>query len=223
MDDIGWWAEGKDDEAVAKLSQAATVSIDRGSQNGVAFDHGKTEAALFSRRRKADSEATVMIDINSIRFNKEAIRWLGIWLDSQLTLKRHHARRMKDGKNALTRLQRLTGQLGLSPANCRKVMTACIQSVPMFGAVLWWKGDLAKRTQGRADEIQLLVNQEARATTGLFWMTNLGALSVESGLRTASTQLENRQRRFGLRLLSLPRGGTRNGRWLEPQRRLGGG
>jgi len=29
---------------------------------------------------------------------------------------------------------------------------------------------------------------------------------MESGLRAASTQLENRQRRFGLRLLSLPQG-----------------
>jgi hypothetical protein len=59
---------------------------------------------------------------------------------------------------------------------------------------------------GQADELQLLVNQEARATTGCFRTTNLGALSMESGLRAATTQLENRQRRFGLRLLSLPQG-----------------
>jgi len=52
----------------------------------------------------------------------------------------------------------------------------------------------------------LLVNQEARATTGCFLTTNLGALSMESGLRAATTQLENKQRRFGLRLLSLPQG-----------------
>ena len=36
--------------------------------------------------------------------------------------------------------------------------------------------------------------------------TNLGALSMESELRAATTQLENRQRRFGLCLLGLPRG-----------------
>jgi len=51
-----------------------------------------------------------------------------------------------------------------------------------------------------------LVNQEARATTGCFRTTNLGALSMESGLSAATTQLENRQRRLGLRLLSLPKG-----------------
>jgi len=78
--------------------------------------------------------------------------------------------------------RQLTGQMGLSPANCRKVMTACIQSVAKFGSELWRKGDHVQGTVGRADELQLLVNQEARATTGCFRTTNLGALSKESGL-----------------------------------------
>jgi len=50
------------------------------------------------------------------------------------------------------------------------------------------------------------VNKQARATTGCFRTTNRGALAMESGLRPATAQLENRQRRFGLRLLSLPDG-----------------
>ena len=106
----------------------------------------------------------------------------------------------------MNRLKRLTGQMGLSPANCRRVMSACVQSVAMFGAELWWKGGNVRGTTGRAEELQLLVNREARATTGAFRTTNLGALSIESGLRPATNQLENRQRRFGLRLLGLPQG-----------------
>jgi ribonuclease HI len=85
-------------------------------------------------------------------------------------------------------------------------MTACVQSAAMFGSELWWKGDLARGTIRQANELQQLVNQEARAVTGCFRTTNLGALSMESGLRAAAAQLENRQRRFGLRLLSLPQG-----------------
>ena len=146
------------------------------------------------------------VGANDVPFNKEATRWLGIWLDDQLSPKEHHAIRMKEGRKAMTRLRRLTGQIGLSPANCRKVMTACVQSTTMFGAELWWKGDYARGTQGRAEAIQRLANQEARATTGCFRTTNLGALSMESGIRAAAAQLENRQRRFGLRLLSLPQG-----------------
>jgi len=201
-------AEGRNDkEVAAKLSQAAAAVIEWAGKNGVAFDQGKTEAAMFWRKKKGTAAAAkVKVGDSEVPFNKEATRWLGVWLDSQLTLKEHHATRLKSGRNAMTRLRRLTGKMGLSPINCRRVMMACVQSVAMFGAELWWKGGNVRGTTGRAEELQLLVNQQARATTGAFRTTNLGALSMESGLRPASNQLENRQRRFGLRLLSLPQG-----------------
>jgi len=206
VDDISWWAEGADDsEVAARLEAAATASLRWAANNGVDVDHGKTEAVMFHRKKTAPT-AKVKVGTSSIAFNKEATRWLGVWLDSQLTLKDHHATRLKQGHKATARLKRLTGQMGLSPANCRKVMTACVQSVAMFGLELWWKGDQVRGTIGQAEELQLLVNQEARATTGCFQTTNLGALSMESGLRAVTRQLENRQRRFGLRLLSLPEG-----------------
>jgi len=62
-----------------------------------------------------------------------------------------------------------------------------------------------------AGELQKLVNQEARAVTGCFRTTNLGALAMESGLRPATAQLDNRQRRFTARLLSLPAGSEARG------------
>ena len=110
---------------------------------------------------------------------------------------------MKETRKALARLQRLTGRMGLLPANWRRVMTACIQVTAMFGAELWWKGKQGG-TDGMAKELQVMVNWEARVTTGCFRTTNQRALVMESGLRPASNQLKNRQRRFGLRLLSLP-------------------
>jgi len=171
VDDISWWAEGRDDEAeAANLAAAATAAIEWAAENGVAFGHSKTEAALFHRKRSTP-RADVKVGGKTVPFSKEATRWLGVWLDSQLTLKGHHAVRMKEGRKAKARLHRLAGQRGLSPANCRKVMTACIQSAAMFGSELWWKGDHVTGTKGRAEELQLLINQEARATTGWFRTT----------------------------------------------------
>jgi len=37
-------------------------------------------------------------------------------------------------------------------------MMACIQSVAVFGAELWWKGAYTPGTMCRAEELQLLVN-----------------------------------------------------------------
>jgi len=120
----------------SKLSEAAAASIDWAARIGVAFDHRKTKAAIF-RRKKTTPMATVKVGANTVLFNKEAARLLGIWLDSQLTLKDHHAIRLKDRKKAMVGLRRLAGQIWLSPANCRKVMTAYIQPVAMFGSELW--------------------------------------------------------------------------------------
>ena len=91
VDDISWWADGTDSRAVAvKLSSAAAASIEWAAKNGVAFDYGKTEATLFHKKRSAPT-ATVSVGNNNVLFNKEATRWLGNWLDAQLSLKQHRA------------------------------------------------------------------------------------------------------------------------------------
>jgi len=116
------------DEAQRQLAWAAN--------NGVAFDHGKIEAALF-RRKKTPSTATSKVGNLDVTFNREATRWLGIWLDSQLTPKlEHRAETMKRGRNTMNRLRRLTGQMGLSPVSCRKVVIVCFQLVAMYGSLL---------------------------------------------------------------------------------------
>jgi hypothetical protein len=76
----------------------------------------------------------------------------------------------------------------------------------MFGSELWWKGEGVEGTIGRAEELQTGVNKQARAVMGCFQTTKMGALALESGLRPATAPLENRKRRFGLRLPSLPDG-----------------
>jgi len=37
----------------------------------------------------------------------------------------------------MNQLRRLTGQMGLSPVNCRKVMMACAHSAAVFDPELW--------------------------------------------------------------------------------------
>jgi hypothetical protein len=149
-------------EVAGKLAEAAKAAIGWADNNGIAFDEGKTEAALFKRKgRGRRAPVSIQVGNKSVPFNPEATRWLGVWLGSQLTLKDHHAIRLKDGKKAMSRLRRLTGQMGLLPVNCRKVMTACIQSVAMFGSELWWKGDRVGGTMGRAEELQKVVHQQA--------------------------------------------------------------
>jgi len=61
------------------------------------------------------------------------------------------------------------------------------------------KGEGKQGIRGGEEELQKLVSQEARAVTGCFRTTNLGALMAEASLRLAVAQLDNRQRRFASR------------------------
>ena len=64
------------------------------------------------------------------------------------------------------RLRRFAGQVGLSPENCRRVQAACVQAAALFGSELWSKGDGAHGTKNRQEDVQKVINQEARAHTG---------------------------------------------------------
>jgi len=94
INDIGWWAQGKNDEAlVANLVEAAAATIEWVEANGVAFDHSKIEVAIFCRKWKS-AKAMVKVGGKEVAFNKEA-RWLRVWLDSCLKLRTYYEVRMK--------------------------------------------------------------------------------------------------------------------------------
>jgi hypothetical protein len=58
----------------------------------------KTEAVLFTKKRKIRQNLAnynIKIQSYNIKFNKEATRWLGIWLDAGLSLKEHRQIRLQ--------------------------------------------------------------------------------------------------------------------------------
>jgi len=109
-----------------------------------------------------------------------------------------HDTRLETARNAQSKMRRIVRQAGLSPENCRRVQSACVHAAALFAAELWWKGDGIYGTQTHQEDLQKLVSQEARHTTGAFRTTNQGALNMESGLHPAATRLDNGLRRFAL-------------------------
>jgi phage terminase small subunit len=70
-------------------------------------------------------------------FNSHATRWLGISIDSYLSLKEHHNSMMSKAYRAEVRLRSLRGKFGLSPENVRKIQVAAVQAVALYGAEIW--------------------------------------------------------------------------------------
>jgi ribonuclease HI len=204
-DDMGFLAPGYSvQEACQKLQEAAQVAIEWGESNLVQFEAKKTEAVLFTRKRGQElrnqiQRARIMVGGHSVSFNSEATRWLGIWLDAGLTLKVHYQTRLRKARNAESRVRSLCRMQGLAPGLVHRIQVAAVQSVALYGAELWWRGQKDQLTG-----MQRMINRQARAITGMLKTTPIGLLNREAGLTPAEVLLEGRQLRYTARLLGLP-------------------
>ena len=119
------------------------MAVKWGLINNVTFDINKTEAILFTKKskiRRNIEQYNIQIQNYVIKFNKEATRWLGIWLDTGLSLKEHYQIRFQKAQQIENKLRAISGTFGLASGLVRRVQIAAIQSVALYGAELWWKG-----------------------------------------------------------------------------------
>lgn len=113
-----------------------------------------------------------------IPFNRQATCWLGIRMDAHLTLIEHHNQCMKSARAAEARLQILTKTYWEVPERLGAFQVACVQAVAPYRNELWWDPS----ELGWRDDLQLLLNRQARSIFGALHMTPWGALMRYSGL-----------------------------------------
>jgi retron-type reverse transcriptase len=202
VDDIGLVTEWDDlEEGTRKLEHIARDAIQWGAHNKVEFEVSKTEVVVFSRRRKilqATRLAAVRIRRQTFTIKQEATKWLGFRLDPKLLFKTHFENRMASAKGALQRISSLSRSSGgLSVNLMRRVAVAAVTSTAMYGSEIWWRGQ-----KDRLEKVQLLLNSQARAITGLLRSTPRTFLWEASCLPTARDLLDHRQTRFAARALN---------------------
>jgi len=205
VDDVGWVATGSDvNRIVRKLEACARESIDWAERRELEFDTAKTEVALFTRRRGSRKHlgpkltAEIRVGNGFVRFDKEATRWLGVWMDAHLTFKEHHNQCMKKARAAEARLRSLTGMYGVVPACVRVAQIACVQTITLYGSELCWDPEEGSWR----DDLQLPLNQQARSTPGVLLTTQRGVLMRDSGLTPVAVALDARQQQLVARLAS---------------------
>jgi hypothetical protein len=107
-------------EACKTLQRAAKVAIEWGVENGVQFDPSKTDAAFFTRwhRKPFTREirgARIMVGGVEAKIKPETVRWLGVILDRQLTLRSHYTTCLQKARGTEMRLRTLCRANGLPP------------------------------------------------------------------------------------------------------------
>ncbi len=205
VDDLAFLTSDRSINKVARLlEKAGKIALKWGTNNSVTYDMSKTEAILFSKARRSKlarqiSETRLKIGGEIVNFNKEATRWLGVWLDSHLSFASHVNERMKKAKAAEFRIKQLSKTYGLSPGLVRRIQIAAVQSVALYGAELWWRNQ-----KNYQKDLQKLINRQARSITGMYQSSPIPSLMSESGLLPAHVLLDFRQRKYAHRILSLP-------------------
>jgi hypothetical protein len=131
----------------------------------------------------------MMVGNGLIRFNNQAMWWLGLWMDANLTFKEHHNRWMKIASAVVAGLSTLMKTYGAVSESIRAFQVACIQAVTQSGSELMWD----PKPVGRRDDLKLLLNQQARCVLGALPTTPGGALVRESGLTPTPVILDSRQ------------------------------
>jgi len=141
---------------------------------------------------------TVKIQVRNgfIRFNKNATCWLGVLMDAHLTFKEHRNRCMKKARLAEARLQNLTNIYGVVLKSISPVEVACVNAVALYGSKLKWDPNKVRRQ----DDLQPVLNRQARYILCAPPTSPRGVLMRESGLTPARVILESRQQQFAARL-----------------------
>ena len=146
MDDLTFLtSDNSINKIVTGLEKTGIIALQQGTSNLVTYNMSKTEAILFSnacrpKLARQIAETRLKIGREVVFFNKEAILWLRTWLDSRLNFASHVSERRQKAKWAEFMIKQLSKTHDLYSELLRRIQIAAVQSVALYRAELWWKG-----------------------------------------------------------------------------------
>lgn len=205
LDDVAWVASGKSPEAVARqLEKCAAETVRWGNGNAVVFEPEKSEAVLFTRKRVGCQAVNIKIGDHMVEMGKNPVRWLGIYLDSELKLKHHQNTWLGKAKRRQAEIRRLCHKRGLPAFSVANLQKSVVQSVATFGIELPGIGSAKSPPTHYIQALQTLLNEQARRTLGVFKTTPEGFLMAESSMKPADAIVTKRRMAFQVRQLARP-------------------
>ena len=117
-------------------------------------------------REHLQCDREIRVGEQRVRFASEPTRWLGIWLDSSLTLAENRRRRLGKARQAEARLRRIVSTYGVPPAAARTLQSTIIQGTVLYASELTWSGG-----RGVEGEYQRAISWMGRAVLGTFRST----------------------------------------------------
>ena len=164
-------------EAIAAVQEDLDSLVLLAREHRIEFDPAKSELLVTGGGpRKKINTANLSILVKDRRIEPSPhIRWLGVWLDTQLNFKQHVQEWTGKANRLVHFLRHINGvQRGAAPGPLIRAVQACVLSTALYGAEAWWPG-LSRITTIRDKEVG----------TGVGWHTSLLDKTITKAIRVA--------------------------------------
>ena len=139
------------DECVRSLQLAVDAVMTWAGRHLLALSPTKSETILFTRKRKyptiIDSTAKIKINGCPLNYERGSVRYLGIWLDRNLSWNDHVKIKTRKVKGLLHKLAGVSGDLwGFKPLMGKYCWEGLARPILSFGCIGWIPAVLRKKT-----------------------------------------------------------------------------
>ncbi len=157
-DDAGLVAIGGTPAQLAiRLQEAVDKATRWGDLNGLTFSPAKTEAILFTRKRKFPPPRKIQVKNTEIAYS-DHVKYLGVWFDSKLTWSKHAQQKIKATKMAINNVKGAVGKLwGPDPKHTQWLFTAVIRPALTYGALVWAKSCLLPDVKKQLNKLHRVI------------------------------------------------------------------
>jgi ribonuclease HI len=175
-DDIVLMVSGIDHGTVCGRMQNGLDVVQQWCEGvGLSVNPAKSEAILFTNRKKIEENRTLTIFGAEVNVSKK-VKYLGVILDSKLSWKDHIDHKISKATMAFWQCRRIMGSTwGITPKTARWLYCAVIRPAIVYGCIVWWTRTNTKSCVRALEKVQRLA---CACTTGCFKTTPTAALSV---------------------------------------------
>lgn len=185
-DDLGLFAEADYKEDLCLKTDIALLLINNWmTENHLELAPHKTEAVIFKGKR---NRADIVFNIGITQITpQKSVKYLGIWLDENLTFSEHVKQIKTKAENRVAALSRVMPNIGGPSFEKRKVLAGVAKSIIMYGAPIWGKALSSKKNRDLVESIQ---RKSLLRVTSAYRTTSIKALQVIAGVLPIDIQVE---------------------------------
>ena len=197
VDDYSAWVSGESAEANRSGIEAIIEqALDWERRSGAAFEGEKTAIIHFTRRIQESENSPFIIKGQAISA-KDAIKILGVTMDTQLRYKEHISSASSKGLMAAMALRRLGA---VTPATARRLYEATVTPVTDYACEVW-KHACGLKGMALLARVQRI---GAQAVTGAFRTVATAVAEAEASIRSVTARHSSKATSFWVNINTLP-------------------